>query len=489
MLFNSFGFIFVFLPIVLCGFYFFLRFNLQKLTIFWLIAASLIFYAQWNIDYLVLLLASICFNYCISTRILYFQKNKNIWVAKKYLLLGVFVDLILLGYYKYTNFGINALNKAFHWHIPSQNIILPLGISFFTFTQIAYIVDAFKLKVTEYSFAKYCLFVTYFPHLIAGPILHHGEMIPQFNLNKLKNNKIFLNIYFGLLIFIVGLFKKIMIADPLSLYVAQGFDQAYSLSFFDAWITSLSYTFQLFFDFSGYSDMALGLGLMFQTYLPINFNCPYRAINIQDFWRRWHITLSNFLRDYIYIPLGGNRGKQSRLYGNIIITFLIGGLWHGAGWLFLIWGGLHGFALVIHRQFQKFHHQLGNIQSWFITFLFVNFAWVFFRANSFDSAKKIIKGMYGANGFTSTYSLFNLNTLLDKYKVHYDLLPFLNTNKFAYLCLIVSIVFAAILTIQSTHNFVKKIKPNFIMLLFILIATILLFFNLNKSTEFLYFNF
>lgn len=395
----------------------------------------------------------------------------------------------MLGYYKYTDFGINTLNTTFHLHIPYQNIILPLGISFFTFTQIAYIVDAYSQKVKEYDFLKYCLFVTYFPHLIAGPILHHGDMIPQFNLDRLKNNQTFQNIYLGLLLFLFGLFKKIMIADPLSLYVAQGFDEASSLFFLDAWITSLSYTFQLYFDFSGYSDMALGLGLMLQTKLPLNFNCPYRAVNIQDFWRRWHITLSNFLRDYIYIPLGGNQLGQIRLYGNLMITFLIGGLWHGAGWLFLIWGGLHGFALIVHRKF-KYYLRLPILFSWLMTFLFINFAWVFFRADSLQSAFKVLEGMLGLNGFVSpANSLFGFSTLLEKYKVSFIELPFLNTDGYAYLSLSAAIIFFILFTVNNTFDFVKKIHPNIISFLLIIALTIILLFNMNKATEFLYFNF
>ncbi|MDN5089969.1 MBOAT family O-acyltransferase, partial [Aliarcobacter butzleri] len=302
-------------------------------------------------------------------------------------------NLGLLGYFKYTDFFLDNFNGIFGTNIPLPHIILPLGISFFTFTQIAFLVDAYKQEAKEYSLINYMLFVTYFPHLLAGPILHHKEMMPQFasKYNWVKNYR---NIALGLFIFSIGLFKKVVIADTFAIWANAGFDTATTLNLIEAWATSLSYTFQLYFDFSGYTDMAIGISLMFNIKLPINFNSPYKALSIQDFWRRWHMTLSRFLRDYLYIPLGGNRKGNIRTYVNLITTFLLGGLWHGAGWTFIIWGLLHGIALAIHRLWQSLGFRMNKILAWFITFNFINITWIFFRAKDFESAMKVLGSMF-----------------------------------------------------------------------------------------------
>ncbi|MGB6019807.1 MAG: MBOAT family O-acyltransferase, partial [Sulfurimonadaceae bacterium] len=266
------------------------------------------------------------------------------------------------------------------------------AISFFTFQQIAYLVDSYRGETAEYDFLNYALFVTFFPQLIAGPIVHHAEMMPQFasKWNLVKNYK---NIATGLFIFSIGLFKKVVIADTFAKWATAGFDHAETLNLLEAWATSLSYTFQLYFDFSGYTDMAIGAALLFNIKLPINFNSPYKALDIQDFWRRWHITLSRFLRDYIYIPLGGNRKGSFRTYNNLLATFILGGIWHGAGWTFVFWGLLHGMALVVHRFWKSIGFTMPNILAWFITFNFINIAWVFFRAREWDDAIKVLTGM------------------------------------------------------------------------------------------------
>lgn len=250
------------------------------------------------------------------------------------LILGIMANIALLGYFKYSDFFIENINDVFKTNMALLNLTLPLAISFFTFQQIAYLVDSYKGKTQEYDVVNYAVFVTFFPQLIAGPIVHHKEMMPQFA--YASNNRINAeNISRGLFIFAIGLFKKVVIADTFAIYANEGFDVAKVLSFYEAWATSLSYTFQLYFDFSGYTDMAIGLALLFNIVLPFNFNSPYKALNIQDFWRRWHMTLSRFLRDYIYIPLGGNRKGTVLTYRNLMATFVIGGLWHGAAWTFV----------------------------------------------------------------------------------------------------------------------------------------------------------
>jgi D-alanyl-lipoteichoic acid acyltransferase DltB (MBOAT superfamily) len=302
-------------------------------------------------------------------------------------------NLSLLGYFKYTGFILENISLLTNVSFSVDEILLPLAISFFTFQQIAYLVDSFKGETSEYNLLNYILFVTFFPQLIAGPIVHHNEMMTQFSSkwNWLPKYK---NILSGLIIFSIGLFKKVVIADTFSGWADSGFSNGATLDLYTAWVTSLSYTFQLYFDFSGYCDMAMGVALLFNIKLPINFNSPYKAMNIQDFWRRWHITLGRFLRDYIYIPLGGSKKTEIVTYSNLMVTFLLGGLWHGASWMFLIWGALHGLALVTHRIWSIVGVTLPKVLAWFITFNFINITWIFFRAEDLNIALNIIKSMF-----------------------------------------------------------------------------------------------
>jgi len=284
-----------------------------------------------------------------------------------------------------------------HARLVIFNIILPLGISFFTFTQIAYLADSYRGAAKEYSLLNYILFVTFFPHLIAGPIIHHKEMMPQFDSlrNKILSHE---NIRAGLLLFSIGLFKKLILADTFAVWANYGFNKIVDLTTVEAWLVSFSYTFQLYFDFSGYTDMAVGAALFFNIKLPINFNSPYQALSIQDFWRRWHMTLSRFFMDYLYIPMGGNKVGDIRMYCNLMATFLIGGIWHGAGWLFLIWGFLHGVASVIYRGWTRFNFKLHFLAAWAITFGFVNFTWIFFRSKDLSVVKNILGSMMRFSG-------------------------------------------------------------------------------------------
>ncbi len=362
----------------------------------WLVAASLFFYGWWNPSYLGLILFSILFNYSLGLKLGSQEKTGK----KGILFVGILLNLAIIGYYKYANFFIDNLNLISEFNYNLETIILPLAISFFTFQQIAYLVDAYKGEAREYNFLHYCLFVTFFPQLIAGPIVHHKEMLPQFC--KDKTYQFFIsNIVVGLSIFILGLFKKVVIADNLSLVATPVFfmaDQGADLSFFQAWQGVFAYTFQLYFDFSGYSDMAIGIARMFGILLPLNFASPYQAVNIIDFWHRWHITLSRFLKDYLYIPLGGNRKGSIRRYVNLFITMLLGGLWHGAGWNFIIWGALHGVYLIVNHMWRiiwrkPFNTWWSIALSRLITLFFVTIAWVFFRAETLNGAINMFQGM------------------------------------------------------------------------------------------------
>ncbi len=390
MLFNSYEFIFLFLPITWFFYFYLNNKRLTELSKGFLVLSSLFFYSWWNIIYLPLILISMSFNYTIGSSL---TKNHKNSIKKPILTFGIIANLSLLGYFKYSDFFISNINNTVGTNIPLLHLALPLAISFFTFQQIAYLVDSYKKETHEYNFLNYSLFVTFFPQLIAGPIVHHKEMMPQFA-NKRNKIKIYKNIATGIFIFTIGLFKKVAIADTFAIWATQGFDHAITLNLLEAWSTSLSYSFQLYFDFSGYTDMAIGAALLFNIKLPINFNSPYKALDIQDFWRRWHMTLSRFLRDYIYIPLGGNRRGNYRTYTNIMATFILGGLWHGAGWTFLFWGFLHGIALSIHRLWGKFGFKLNKVIAWVITFNFVNITWIFFRAKEWSDTLKIFKGMF-----------------------------------------------------------------------------------------------
>jgi len=404
MLFNSHVFIFGFLPIVFFGFYGLARYS-NNLAALWLTAASLFFYGWWDVRFVGLLAGSIVFNYGAGYLIGHRFFNK----PKLLLACAVISNLTLLGYFKYANFFIENLNHLAGTALLTAEFVLPLGISFFTFTQIAFLVDTYQGKVKEYNFIHYTLFVTYFPHLIAGPVLHHKEMMPQFakpSTYRFSDE----NLLVGLTIFFIGLFKKVVVADGIAKYVGPVFaahTAGIELTFLDAWGGALCYTMQLYFDFSGYSDMAIGLSRLFGVTLPLNFHSPYKSVNIIEFWRRWHITLSHFLRDYLYIPLGGNRKGNASRYLNLLLTMLLGGLWHGAGWTYILWGGLHGCYLVINHGWQFLHNRfwrqppskLMHALSVLITFLAVVVAWVVFRADNINTAAAILKAMAGINGF------------------------------------------------------------------------------------------
>ncbi|KIL76372.1 MBOAT family O-acyltransferase [Bacillus badius] len=393
MIFNSFEFIFLFLPIVLL-IYFLLNqwsFTLAKA---WLLAGSLFFYGWWNPSYLPLILASLVINFLVGTALgkEYFTDRKK-WI----LTAGILFNVGLLGYFKYYDFFAENINFLFNESIPLKNLLLPLAISFYTFQQIGYLVDSYRGETKGYNVLDYCLFVTFFPQLIAGPIVHHRQVMEQFRQkeNRRLNPQ---NFALGLLIFSMGLFKKVVIADSFAIWANRGYAMAEQLTFVDGWMTALSYTFQLYFDFSGYSDMAIGAGLLFNIHLPKNFFSPYKALDIQDFWRRWHITLNTFLTQYIYIPLGGSRKGTARTYINILIIFFISGVWHGAGWTFIAWGMMHGIASVIARAWKRAGYSMNKWLAWFITFNFVNLAWVFFRSPDFATALHVLKSMTGLNG-------------------------------------------------------------------------------------------
>jgi D-alanyl-lipoteichoic acid acyltransferase DltB (MBOAT superfamily) len=439
-----------------------------------LISASLFFYAFWNIKYLPILLISILINY-IFGNLLIKKKNKKIFI------IAVMFNISLLGYFKYYNFFLDNI-AIFYPDILNNSVIviLPLAISFFTFQQIAYIADCYQGKLKNQNLINYTLFVSFFPQLIAGPIVHHNQMIPQFSglRTKIINYK---NLSLGLFIFAVGLFKKVVIADYLAEIVNLSYQNYQNLSFIDSWKTSLAYTFQLYFDFSGYTDMAIGTALMFNIKLPFNFNSPYKSSNISEFWNRWHITLSKFLKDYIYIPLGGNRVKNYKIYRNLMIVFLISGFWHGAGWTFIFWGFLHGLAICIHRFWKKFNIKINYYLAWFITFNFVNISWVFFRSDNFSQALHILENMFLFSG--------NNFGFYDNYLIFKEFIRFKSIEYFILIICLIAIYYIYPILNKDAEKLIKIFKNNkrfyFITLILLLIPLL----SFHQTSEFLYFNF
>jgi len=419
MLFSSYTFLLQFLPVTVLAFAAARRHS-PRAGILVLLGASLFFYRAWQPIYLALFLASIAFNFCFG---LLMEDATRRWAVG---ILGITLNLAALCYFKYTNFILDTLSALSGMPLPFSSIILPLGISFFTFQQIAYLVDIMRGAKAERNIVNYTLFVSFFPHLIAGPLVHHTEMIPQFKRGRSGRSAVLAAR--GFAIFAAGLFKKVVIADNLAQFVTPVFahiDAGGGATTWWAWLATLAYTLQIYFDFSGYSDMAIGLALLFGIRLPVNFRSPYKAASIIDFWRRWHITLSRFLRDYLYIPLGGNRLGEQRRYVNLLVTMLLGGLWHGAGWNFLIWGGLHGAYLAINHLWHGWRNDASQSSvsvpvaralttlSWAVTFLAVVIAWVFFRAKTATGAWRMLGSLVGISADSSAYVSSGILRVMD----------------------------------------------------------------------------
>lgn len=473
MLFHSAEFLLAFLPVVFFGYFWLTQRRWIAAAKSWLVIASLVFYAWWNIQYLPLILLSIAVNFAVGSALARRARARGDGgmenplhprggegrerggdfssagggrslspvlspalrgrggqvqssplgqdaAGRALLTGGVIFDLGLLAYYKYAGFFLDNTARLLGLSVELPAIVLPLAISFFTFTQIAYLVDSYRGEAREYDLLNYALFVSFFPHLIAGPIVHHREIMPQFAdaANWMMRYR---NVAAGLILFGIGLTKKVLLADTFGEWARAGFDEAASLNFIEAWAASLSYTFQLYFDFSGYTDMALGAALLFNIRMPINFTSPYQALDIRDFWRRWHMTLSRFLRDYLYIPLGGSANGKARMYPALAVTFVLGGLWHGATWMFVLWGALHGVAVIVHRAWHDLGFRLPAVLAWFLTFNFVNVAWVFFRAHDLDNAFKVLRGMAGMNGIVLPHRLSDQLGWLADYGIQFGI--------------------------------------------------------------------
>ena len=515
MLFNSYFFILVFLPVVVAGFFLLGRSGRATWALLWLIGASLLFYGLRNPWFVTVLIGSILLNYCWGIAV-----GRG---SKTLLAIGIAANLGLLGYFKYANFFVDNLTVATGFSFELSPVVLPLAISFYTFQQISYLVDIYHGKIRGYDFLHYCLFVTFFPRLIQGPIVYYDEFTPQFAEKEVFrfNPRM---VAAGITIFFFGLFKKVIFADGLAIYATPMFEaarQGYVLSCLEAWEGALAYTLQIYFDFSGYSDMAIGLAFLFGIRIPLNFNSPYRSLNVIDFWRRWHMSLSRFLRDYLYIPLGGNRKGEAMRFVNILITMLLGGLWHGAAWTFVLWGGLHGLFLIINHGWVKIKRRfgyegkggrIGRFFSGALTFLAVTVAWVFFRADSAATAWRIIGSMAGQNGFALPEKYLDKFSVLavplqalgvDFHSMHY----FKGSNEVVYIIMGLLVVWLVpnvqqimdlCMPYLNTMAKGKKLAsppacltwcPSYLWAIVLVLCAVVSVLSMSRASEFLYFQF
>ncbi len=506
MLFNSYIFIFLFFPLTIIGYYGLNHFKMYKAAMAFLVGMSLWFYGYNSIYYLFILIASILINYGIVRGMFHFQNQKKRLI---FLWTGILLNIGILFYFKYYDFFIENINVIFKGNLPLLHLMLPLGISFYTFQQLSYVIDAYKGDCESYSFLEYAAYVSYFPQLIAGPIVYHSELIPQFR--DLSKKKIcFTNMSKGLYAFALGLSKKVLIADTFSKFVTIGYGNIAELNAPSAFLVMVCYSLQIYFDFSGYCDMAYGMGYMMNIELPVNFNSPYKAVSLSDFWDRWHMTLTRFFTRYIYIPLGGNRKGKARTYLNILFVYLISGLWHGANWTFIVWGALHGIVCVIERIFgdicksarstsgtpshpkaQTMLSRIARILRMAVTFVFVTFAWSIFRAESLSQVwllwQQLFTGGFGALYQPLTAKFQSLIEMSLLYKIGFSSL--MDNLPWFFITAFTSLILTACFTLQNTQEKVASLKLSITKMLTVIILMLWSILSLSEISEFLYFNF
>lgn len=484
MLFNSYIFVLLFLPVCLVGYFGLNRFKWYKASQLFLLLMSLWFYGYFNPEYLIIILASIVINYTFS---LVFDKVQNSLWRKMALAVAVVFNVGILFYFKYFDFFMVNASALAGTDYTIKNILLPLGISFFTFQQLSYVIDCYHYEVPQYDFLQYASFVVYFPQLIAGPIVTHDELVPQF-MDESKKTLNWDNMAHGLYIFSLGLAKKVLIADAFGNAVNWGFSNVEILDSTNAMIVMLAYTIQIYFDFSGYCDMAIGIGKMMNIDLPLNFDSPYKAVTIADFWSRWHKTLTRFFTKYVYIPLGGNRKGLYRTCLNTMVVFLVSGIWHGANWTFILWGCLHGVFSVLYKCFRRQFDKIPRAVNWMLTFLFVNLAWVLFRADSVAQAfaffGKICALEFGSvsEHIMGAFTQIELVYVLNQTPLNDFAAPLLTAGYF---------VFTMILILGSQNAYEKmcSFKPTVVNMVTASCLLVWCVFSFAGVSTFLYFNF
>ena len=487
MLFNSYIFVLLFLPVTVVGYFTLNHFRLYRAASFFLLGMSLWFYGYFNIRYLPIIVSSILVNFLIY-RLL--SRDWRPALRKIVLILAILFNIGVLFYFKYYDFFFENINALFGSSFAMKHLLLPLGISFFSFQQLSFVIDSYKREVPTYDFLHYALFVTFFPQLIAGPIVTHNELVPQL-LDPAKRTLDWDNLSKGIFLFALGLSKKVLLADTFGNAVNWGFSNIEALNSVSASLTALAYTVQIYFDFSGYCDMATGIAKMMNIDLPLNFNSPYKALTITEFWDRWHMTLTRFFTRYVYIPLGGSRKGAVRTYVNTMLVFLISGLWHGANWTFILWGALHGVFVVLTKRFKSFFDGLHPALNWIMTFGFVNMTWVFFRADSISDAVRVIRCMlrmdFGSidKGFLSAFALPELDFLFQR-------LPGVGlTERFPYAYMVLFFLLAGVLLL-GPRNAVERMetfRPTLLRSSAVVFLLTWCVFSFSGVSTFLYFNF
>ena len=482
MVFSSYIFIFAFLPLVLLGFYLLPRLiaapgRLRRVQNLLLIAASLVFYGYYNVKYLLLIAASILVNFSLALGIQQ-ESDRRRKLSRLCFVLGVLFNVFLIGYFKYYDFFVENINALFRSSFTLKHLLLPLGISFFTFQQLSFLVSVYKKEEQVEDFISYCVFVLFFPQLVAGPIVLYSEMLPQFR-DESRCRFDSDNLARGIYMFSIGFFKKAVVADTLALFVDNGYAQS-SLGLAAAWAVSLCYTLQIYFDFSGYSDMAIGLGKMFNIDLPYNFLSPYQSESFTVFWRRWHITLGRALSSYIYKPLGGSRRGRARTFLNTMATFLISGLWHGAAWTFVLWGGIHGLFVAGEKLLGDRLERVPKALRVGLTFLLVNVLWVLFRAESFSQAGMVYSGMlsFGSLNLGQLAALvldnsFDFPTIVD----------------IAYLFSLLAVLLAVVFRCRNSRQLLENFRCSGRSLAFTVFLFCFSVIHLSRGSIFIYFNF
>jgi len=485
MLFNSYLFTLFFLPVCILGYYILNHFKKYTLGQIYLLLMSLWFYGYFNVSYLFIILGSVAVNYGIC---LLFQKISDAKARKLTLAAGLAINIGVLLYFKYMDFFIANINAIFHREYALWGILLPLGISFFTFQQLSFVIDSYKGEVPAYSFLYYASYVTFFPQLVAGPIVTHDELIPQF-LDQNRKRVDWDAMAAGIYIFVMGLAKKVLLADTFGNVVNWGYRHVEKLNTTNALIVMLAYTIQIYFDFSGYCDMAVGIGKMFHVELPVNFRSPYKAVLITDFWDRWHITLTRFFRKYVYFPLGGSRKGEGRTYLNIMIVFLASGFWHGANWTFVFWGVCHGLFMVVTRRFIRVFQKIPAVINGLVTFVFVNVMWVFFRAESMGQAVqflgRIAKWDFGKirGSVLSRLRLMEIDFLLQKCKIEVP------EDSPIFLILFFAVSAFIIWGCRNVHEQTGTFRPSALKLAASAVLFVWCVFSFSGISTFLYFNF
>lgn len=489
MLFNSYVFVFLFLPICILGYFTFNRVGQDRLAKLFLLAMSLWFYGFFHYEYLFIIIISIIANYIFAAAMkrLSGHAKRGKTHLKLLLAAALLFNLGILFYFKYYDFFIENINLAFGSDLALTGVLLPLGISFFTFQQISYVIDSYRGEVAPYRSLDYALYVSFFPQLIAGPIVTHDELVPQF-LDASRKRFNWENFSQGIYIFALGLAKKVLLADTFGNAANAGFGNIPNLNSTDALITMLSYTLQIYLDFSGYCDMAVGIARMLNIDLPLNFNSPYKALTITEFWDRWHMTLTRFFTKYVYIPLGGNRKGNVRTYLNVMIVFLLSGLWHGANWTFLLWGACHGIFTVFTRVFRKFFDALHPALNWMITFSFLNVTWTFFRADTvrdaFDLLLRIARLDFGPIN-SATVSSFNLT----EFNLVTNYIDFFGRHPGIIVILFLVITIALMLGSKNAYEKMQVLKPAIPRMVITALLLTWCIFSFSGVNTFLYFNF